>query len=446
MIALAIRPRVLFGTDVDEGRFRNPYGTPWYYFEDALNGSYMTIDDACASRHILLLGGTGSGKTNIMNWIFRQARRIPVANNTTYIVFDTKADYIRHKGFRLSGDIVVGNGREFRDESAIWNLFEEVLVDGPDARDFEPNAREMSKTLFEGRGSQMQPFFANAATDIFAGAIAYFIRRSQERPESWRGQLNNAELLRFITSDAKILAKAFETYGDMHGLITYFGDGSSGQGMGVLGELRSMVSDCFQGIFASKPYPGTRGFSIRKAVRDKGGRSVFVEYDLALGLSLQPIYRLMFDLALKESLGSSSGGHTLLFLDELRLLPKLSHLEDALNFGRSKGISVVAGLQSIEQLDAAYGSEEGRTVIGAFGSLITLRTPDATTMRYVSDRFGTNVTSYRYESVNGQPEDREREGHVVEPWRIRRLGLGEAVVGLSTQTDPFIFHFKKENV
>ena len=224
-----------------------------------------------------------------------------------------------------------------------------------------------------------------------------------------------------------------------------FGDGLSGQGMGVLGELRSMVNDCFQGIFASKPYLGTRGFAIREAVREKGGRSAFVEYDLALGLSLQPIHRLMFDPALKESLGSSSGGHTLLFLDELRLLPKLSHLEDALNFGRSKGVSVVARLQSIEQLDAPYGSEEGRTVIGAFGSLITLHSPDATTMRCVSDRFGTNVTSYRYESVNGQPEDREREGHVVEPWRIRNLGLGEAFVGLSTQTDPFIFHFKKEN-
>ena len=44
-------------------------------------------------------------------------------------------------------------------------------------------------------------------------------------------------------------------------------------------------------------------FSIRNFVRKKGGRILFVEYDISIGETLAPIYSLLFDLALKEALG-----------------------------------------------------------------------------------------------------------------------------------------------
>ena len=442
---MAIRQQVLLGATLDDGRFRHPGGEPWYVFQDARDErSHMCINDVAASRHVLLLGGSGTGKTNVMNLMFRQARKLSVAGDASYIVFDTKADYVTHRGFLRGGDELVGNNRRFRDMSAVWNVFAEVLVDGRDARDIRSNAHEIARTLFEGRGSKTQPFFANAASDIFANALVYLTRRAQERPSTGAKQLNNANLVRFLDKGPNTLSKAFNTYDDMQGLTTYFGDGTNDQGMGVLSELRSMLRDCFQGVFASSPPAGSDGLSVRRLVRRRGGRALFVEYDLSLGLSLQPVYRLLFDLALKEALGSNARGHTIVYLDELRLLPQIHHLEDALNFGRSKGVSVVAGLQSVEQLDATYGSEEGRPLLGGFGSIIAFGSVDPKTMSYVSDRFGANLISYRYPDLNGQPIDRERESSVVEPWRVRFLGLGEAIVGLATQPDPFLFRFRKE--
>lgn len=443
---MSVRQQILFGSSLDEGRFMRPGGEPWYCFQDARTREYFAIHDECASRHVLLLGGTGTGKTNVLNLMFPQTRAIPDAPSSSFIVFDTKADYVSHPGFFRPGDKIVGNGRRFRDRSEVWNVFAEVLADGHDARDIESNAREIARTLFEGRGSQTQPFFADAASDIFANALIYYVRRSMENPRGWQGNLNNAALVQFLGSGAQSLKDAFMTYADMSGLVTYFGDGTGGQGMGVLGELRSMLSDCFQGVFAAKPPAGARGFSVRETVREKGGRALFVEYDLALGLSLQPVYRLLFDLAFKEALGSDARGRTIVYLDELRLLPKIRHLEDALNFGRSKGVSVVAGLQSVEQLNVSYGADEARTILGGFGSLIAMRSSDPMTMSYVSERFGPNVSAYRYETPDGRPVDREREGSVVEPWRVRSLGVGEAVVGLSTQVDPFLFTFMRERV
>ena len=85
-----------------------------------------------------------------------------------------------------------------------------------------------------------------------------------------------------------------------------------------------MLYDCFQGVFRLKPTPQRPAFSIRQAMRSKGGRSIFIEYDLATGEVMTPMYRLLVDLALKEALSRQSNGRTYLFLDELKLLPEVT--------------------------------------------------------------------------------------------------------------------------
>ena len=85
---------------------------------------------------------------------------------------------------------------------------------------------------------------------------------------------------------------------------------------------------------------------MRNAVRGKGGRAIFVEYDLAVGETLAPVYRLLIDQALKEALSRNENtGQVYVIADEFKLLPKLQHIDDALNFGRGLGVRVVAGIQ-----------------------------------------------------------------------------------------------------
>ena len=203
-----------------------------------------------------------------------------------------------------------------------------------------------------------------------------------------------------------------------------------------------MLYECFQGVFAQKPSAKQPSFSIRRAVRNKGNRAIFILYDLSIGESMTPIYRLLVDLALKEALGGETNGRTHLFLDELKLLPKITHLEDALNFGRSKRVSVVAGLQSIGQIFEAYGHDTGKVILGGFSSLFAFHTPDYESRQYISQLFGPNITAYRYHNASEQPIDRERDGHTVEEWQLQQLKSGHAVVGLASQAEPFPFHFE----
>lgn len=438
----------LYGVSVDNCLYqRSPYQQR-LFFRDQKTKRLFAIDEPSVFKNILLLGGAGSGKTNVMNQIVAQVlnwNRNEDQNGVS-LIFDTKGDYITHKNFRKNGDYIIGNDKRYRTESVSWNIFDEVLADGPLPVDYEANAREIANVLFKDRGSKTQPFFANAARDIFANMIIYFIRRRRDNPEKWSDQLNNYNFISFLLRKSPSqFVQYFKIYPDMHGLISYIGDGNNNQALGVFGELRSMLYDCFQGVFCKKPTSANPSFSIRHAIREKNGRTIFILYDMSLGETMIPIYRLLVDLALKEALSTNSNGHTHLFLDELKLLPKVTHLEDALNFGRSKKVSVVAGLQSVGQIYSTYGKETGQVILGGFGSVIALKSNDFESREYISQLFGPNVIAYRYENGSNVPIDRERDGKTVEHWHIQNLEAGHAIVGLASQSTPFFFFFEEDN-
>ena len=437
----------LFGYSLDGCAYLRSSEKPRYVFESSEGAPAFAVDDPTVFKNILMLGGAGSGKTNVLNQIVAQTALWRDGEDGVSLIFDTKGDYISHRGFYRPGDYVVANDRAHRGQSDIWNLFLEVLADGDDPVDFEANAREIANVYFRDRGSKTQPFFAHAARDLLAATIIYFVRRSMDGPGEWKDACNNAGLANFLLqNDASKLMEYLGRYADFRGLSSYVGDGTSNQALGVMGELRSLIYECFQGNFAARAMPGQRYFSMRRAIREKGGRRIFVLYDLSLGETLTPVYRVLVDLALKEALGTTvaSPGRTHVFLDELKLVPRLQHLEDALNFGRSKRVSVVAGLQSVGQINAAYGEHVGRDILSGFGSVFAFRMNDAASRAWVSGLYGSNVQSYRYQNAGNRQFDREREGKTVEEWDLMNLKVGEAVVGLASQPTPFKFRFVKD--
>lgn len=437
----------LYGSSICSCKYHRTANEPRLFFRDQENGDIFAIDEPSVFKNILLLGGAGSGKTNVMNQIVAQVLNWNRSEGRTGVslIFDTKGDYISHSNFREHGDYIIGNDSRYRNESVTWNIFKEVLADGPLPVDYEANAREIANVLFKDRGSKTQPFFANAARDIFANMIIYFIRRNRDNPSKWKDQLNNYDFVSFLLRKSPSqFVQYFKIYPDMHGLISYIGDGNNNQALGVFGELRSMLYDCFQGVFYQKPSLTRPSFSIRDAIRAKQGKTIFVLYDMSLGETMIPIYRLLVDLALKEALSTNSNGHTHIFLDELKLLPKVTHLEDALNFGRSKKVSIVAGLQSVGQIYSTYGKDAGHVILGGFGSVITLKTNDYDSREYVSQLFGPNLVAYRYENGSNTPIDRERDGRTIEHWHIQNLQVGHAIVGLASQSEPFFFFFEED--
>lgn len=412
---------------------------PLVVFSNNTGTASFGISEELFSKHLLLLGGIGSGKTNTFYFILRALLKAVTAKDLL-LIFDSKGDF--YKKFFNPWDpnhIVIGSGDTYAGISKCWNIFGELRnAAGRFDKLSELTAKEISKSLFAGRESQSQPFFSQAATDVVAKVLIDFIRH---RPA---GELNNAELVKFFHSaNVNTYHAMIDRNPDFESARSYFGQKNANltaQTLGVLSYVTSMVDDIFIGIFGENRPAGS--FAMRDLVRKKGRKVVFIEYDLNSGEILDPIYGLLYDLALKEALGGREhDGNTWLICDEFRILPKLSHINDALNLGRSLGVKVIAGLQTINQLYDVYGVELGKTLAAGFMNSMCFQTWDLDTRKFISDRFGDNYVNYSFHSMNA-PISTQREGRVVEDWDVLELKVGEAFVNLTGGT-PFRFYFQE---
>ena len=388
------------------------------------------ITEEMLSKHVLLVGGTGSGKTNLFYHFVSQLKK-SLSKDDVMLIFDSKGDF--HKKFFTVGDIVIGNSVQYRKESAKWSIYEEILADGRDKLSVGQNTQEICKSLFAERveGNQNNPFFPNAARDLLAAIIITLIRDGSG--------FSNMDLKDCIDSTPiDDIRNMLAAHPDLAAIESYIGGKAGAQAQGVLSEMYSVTRDVLTGVFAD-----IGNFSMRKFIRGKGGKTAFLEYDLAIGDVLSPIYTLLFDLALKEALGrAATTGNVYLIADELKLLPNLRHLEDGINFGRSLGVKILAGLQSIDQLNANYDNEaKARNVIAGFSSIYAFQSNDFTTREYVSKLFGRNIVSESFPLANNQYNTERREGFVVEDWDLVKLRIGEAVVGLP-EHPPFKYRFE----
>jgi type IV secretory pathway TraG/TraD family ATPase VirD4 len=284
----------------------------------------FVLNEKLLSQHLLLVGGIGSGKTNTFNHIMSSISP-QLGPQDVMIVFDTKGDF--YKEFYRSGDIVISNDATACGAMGVdyWNIINEV----EDDEHLEENVMEIANALFAERlKSGNDPFFPNAAKDIVTAALYHFVKV--------RGNIksNNKILSDFFKSVSQNdLLDLLSRYPQYEAMKSYIPLKAQEQALGVMAEIQQVMRSVLIGNFAK---PGT--LSIRNLVRKKGGKRIFIEYDIGVGSMLSPIYTLLFDLAIKEALcRKKSAGNVFFVVDEFKLLPNLKHIDDAVNFGNLQG-------------------------------------------------------------------------------------------------------------
>lgn len=462
-----IIPEVLLGNDLSKGRPRvGDDARTTFYSPD---GSCFTMNMEQYSTHLLLLGGIGCGKTNVFNHIIQSLRSRMTTLDVMFIL-DSKGDFYRE--FYKPGDVVIGNGKRYRRQSSVWNIYGEVMGRMPRPgeryeykKEWDLNAREIMKALFKNRRSSTQPFFADAAADLISMKIISVLRSGNLE------EMHTYKLKEFFKSaqvkDYDALT-CDPSNRDFAGGKQYYGDGTTPQALAVFAYINSLVSECFVGVFGDeKPYSGDRyrterygmhdggefagEFAMRDLVREKNKRVIFVEYDLSVGEVLGPIYQLLYDQALKEALGRNdmeceeAQGNVFMICDELKLLGAVSHQDDGLNFGRSLGVKIVAGLQSVNQIYDIYGEAKGKVILSGFSNMFCFRTGDAETRKFISEHFGCNYTDIKLWNEGFEPRHIPRDSNVVEQWDVQNLSRGEAIIDLwdKEPQQPFKFCFSR---
>jgi hypothetical protein len=384
----------------------------------------IRFDTDLLSKHVLFLGSIGSGKTNAMLQVVRELRESAGADDV-FVIFDTKGDYLAEV-FR-EDDVVLSNDRHPGPNGRFWNIFEDLLSADLDERGDE--IFEIASTIFaeqlDNAGENL--FFAAGARDVFAAALDAMAREEARH--------SNDTLRKRLEASREDLAELIGAHEDLAGARHYLtGDGNAPRA--VMAFMQQSVRAAFSGAFRQ---PGD--FSVRRFVRTKGARALFVEYDIASGTLLLPIYRVLLDLAIKEALGRQRArGNVFIVMDEFSLLPKLSHVTNGINFGRSLGLKFLAGTQNVRQVYHAYDEDVGNAILSGFGTVVAFRLMDQTSRELVSERFGANrkqVTSELAVRAKGLQQDVVL-GKVIEDWTLSQLEVGESIVSLPTGS-PFFF-------
>jgi type IV secretory pathway TraG/TraD family ATPase VirD4 len=381
-------------------------------------------------KHVLLLGAIGTGKTNVMMHLLSGLRKKAGADDV-FVIFDTKGDFLRE--FGRDTDAIISSHPDEDQRGVIWNLFRDLLDQEPSARREE--IYEIASALFgeELKQAGENVFFATGARDIFAAIVE--VMCGEDKPHS------NAELRARLELPIGELQELLEGEGGLGGNARYLQGETTPEA--VLSFLQQMLNKSFSGVF------GRHGdFSVRDFIRRRErGRALFIEYDIAMGSRLLPVYRVLMDMAIKEALSlgrRGSAGNVYFVLDEFALLPQLEHISNGINFGRDLGLKFMAGTQNVNQILGAYGHEKGGSILSGFGTVLALRLMDNSSRDLVRQRFGANrkqITTYAPVRSEGVQQILVM-GNVIEDWDFSDLQRGQCIVALP-EGPPYLFAAKE---
>jgi type IV secretory pathway TraG/TraD family ATPase VirD4 len=397
--------------------------------DNKLSPFNLPLDDNLLSKHVLFLGNIGTGKTNAISQVISQIKNSLTADDLM-IVFDTKGDY--YNQFYKTGDVVISNDNsKFSGAEDFWNIFSEITVDNSEQSVTE-NALEIAAILFNDKIKKSNsPFFPQAAKDILSTYLDLCVKNNPKEI------LNNKVLIENLEGYSKKDLQEF--FGRVNRISSYISDNSGGQSDGVISELNQLLGEIFIGDFRKKG-----NLSIRELVRQKGGKTIFLEYDISVGNVLTPIYRLLFDLAIKETLSSSKRetpkGNVWFFIDEFSLLPNLKYLDNGVNFGRSQGAKFIIGVQNIPQVYHEYGEDLGQSLLSGIRTVFSFHIDDIKSREFIQNRYGFAQKRLSYSDAFGKSAVNILPLKVIEDWDISNLKTGAAIVGLP-DGNPFVFQF-----
>ena len=394
------------------------------------------IDDSILEKPTLLIGQVSSGKSYLMRNLLMPQIFKSMRNQDAAVIFATKREMIDGFYHPEKGDILLEYNAN--DPENIWNIFKEM----EESADPEKTLTEHCDVMFSKHKNTVQPFFTNAPKDMFK-SLTMYLAESYELQTGKKP--TNSTLIGFFDTitlkdtvvngkPRKGLLTLMKEVPRLHHLSDYLGNGGTAQALGVLGELRMVLNETFQGGAFVKP--GT--FSVRRALRE--GKKIFLIYDYAESTESSIVFfDMIIDQMIKLSLAENHQ-KVWFILDEFSLLGHLQYLQSALAFGRGNGFRVVAAVQSVQLMEKNYSESEAECMLGLFPNIICFFTSDYKSRRLICNRYGTNLVSV-IGYGGGKPELRERS--VIQDADFYKIALpGDSIVSLAGYS-PFFFRNHK---
>nr|WP_161010006.1 type IV secretion system DNA-binding domain-containing protein [Duganella flavida]MYM26570.1 type IV secretion system DNA-binding domain-containing protein [Duganella flavida] len=309
---------------------------------------------ASEPSHLLLAGSTNTGKSTA---IF-ECLSLALTRGDRAIVIDPNGQALAR--FGRKGDTVLN---PFDKRSPGWGIFNELR------NPFDVD--RIAKSVIPDSGDSSAQEWHGYAQQLFAETV---------RALTQSGETSTERLLYWLTQ-----APAEE----LKGLLV----GSAAGGLFEPGAEKALASTRFilshhVGAFQYL-HPGA--FSLRTWL-ESGKGNLFITWREDMLTTLRPLVSAWTDILIASALTlpTDQPRPLWLVLDELASLERLNSLEAGLTKGRKHGLRVVAGLQSVSQLDALYGVHSAKTLRSCFRNVLALgcSNADPHTAKEISDGLG----------------------------------------------------------
>jgi type IV secretory pathway TraG/TraD family ATPase VirD4 len=345
------------------------------------------------TSHILIAGTTGSGKSNCFNLLLPQVRK----RGEKAVIFDPTGEYIA-RFYREGQDHILNPFDQRTEDWNIWGEFDEQY-----------ELEKLASALIPSSTSNADPFWVESARALFI----YAAKKQQE--DANFSSKDFIELLLKSTPDILRQELADTPVASM------LDKENKKQLLSVRSTLMNYIR-CFECIEDTKD--GEESFSITKWIakgeakpkkRNKDGEEIVVEMteeeaatlaeyedpkhrDSWLFISckptqrtvMRPLFSIWMDVGMSALMNQypNPDRRCWFFIDELPTLHKLPSLRVALAESRKYGGCLVAGMQSLNQMNEIYGGESSKSMLNMFNTEIYFRMIESNNREMISRALG----------------------------------------------------------
>lgn len=362
----ALRDHVLSGTKVTSEAKLARLARAEAGGAQALAIGSVLLPPRLETRHLAMIGTTGSGKTTVM----RQLLDGIAARGEAALVYDTSGEFIAHYYRPECGDIILN---PFDARCAYWSPFAEIA--------HPADADRIARQLIAETGKKDEDVWLETSRILVANMLR----------ELWKeGKHTLPDLLAALQTLDKDELKAWLESTSSARTFSDDADRATGSVLFMLAKAANLVQ------FLRAQEEGEEAFSFRAFIAGLDDRTgakpwIFVPRKEDYFEASKPLLACWLECAASALLGlSPSNDRRVWFLlDEIADLPRVDNLARLLPEGRKFGAAAVLTFQAIGQMRHRYGDDLAEAMLGCCNTKLFLQMTDAKSRAWASDTIGS---------------------------------------------------------
>jgi type IV conjugative transfer system coupling protein TraD len=346
------------------------------------------------TRHMLVTGSTGSGKTNLLHNILPQIVKL----SQPAIIIDQTGEMIARYYNEARGDIIF-NPLDAR--STPWDFWQDMQLNANNSLEVNTALEKFTKILFtvaKGNHRGGDPFWDNSAMAIFCAIVKHLAEVAiTDKDKAYRELRNLCHKSDVSKLAIKLKGTEAEPYLSKEGTTA--------------GSIISVLATSTKPIkllsYAEKSFSLTEYFNKVKA----GNKSwLFLSSPPHLREITLPLLAGIFELSLAEliRIGVDDKRRIWFIFDELASLGRLNSLSTLMSEGRKYGGAVIAATQNFNQLLENFGTYQANHLFSQFATKFMFRSDDAISAKLIAEIAGEREYQHKQKNTSfGSSEMRD---------------------------------------